>query len=158
MHKLIVNLSVGILTFVIGSIASLLFYGVSPSATKNRTAVYETGTFSTGCHHDVIRPETDGRRLPSQPISGGVLNGKAISLPHPAYPPVAKAAHASGTITVQVTVDENGHVESAYAVGGHPLLLNAAVQAAYQARFPPTQLSGQPVKVMGVLTYKVVAQ
>ncbi len=92
------------------------------------------------------------------PISGGVLNGKAISLPKPPYPAIAKAARASGTVTVQVTIDESGKVISARAVSGHPLLQQAAVQAAYGARFSPTQLSGQPVKVTGVITYNFVAQ
>ncbi len=92
------------------------------------------------------------------PISGGVLNGKAISLPKPSYPPIARAARASGTVTVQVTIDESGKVISARAVGGHPLLQQAAVQAAYGARFSPTQLSGQAVKVTGVITYNFVAQ
>ena len=95
---------------------------------------------------------------PKAPISGGVLNGKATSLPKPAYPPVAKAARASGTVTVQVTIDENGNVISARAVSGHPLLQAAAVQAARSARFSPTKLSGQPVKVTGVITYNFVAQ
>jgi protein TonB len=93
---------------------------------------------------------------PRAPISGGVLNGKAISKPQPAYPAIAKAARASGTVTVQVTVDESGKVVSARAAGGHPLLQQAAVQAAYQARFSPTLLSGQPVKVNGVITYNFV--
>jgi TonB family protein len=79
-------------------------------------------------------------------ISGGVLNGKAISLPKPGYPPIARAARASGTVTVHVTIDESGKVVSARAVGGHPLLQQAAVQAAYGARFPPERLTG-------VLTY-----
>jgi TonB family protein len=96
--------------------------------------------------------------VPRAPISGGVMNGKALSLPKPAYPPIAKAAHASGTVVVQVTIDESGKVISAHAVSGHPLLQASAVQAAYQARFAPTQLSGQPVKVTGVITYNFVAQ
>lgn len=95
---------------------------------------------------------------PRAPISGGVLNGKAISKPQPAYPPIAKAARASGTVTVQVTVDEEGRVISARAAGGHPLLQQAAVAAARQARFSPTLLSGQPVKVNGVITYNFVLQ
>ncbi|HZG53160.1 MAG TPA: TonB family protein [Pyrinomonadaceae bacterium] len=93
---------------------------------------------------------------PRAPISGGVLNGKAISKPQPAYPAIAKAARASGTVTVQVTVDEQGNVISARAAGGHPLLQQAAVAAARQARFSPTLLSGQPVKVNGVITYNFV--
>ena len=47
---------------------------------------------------------------PRAPISGGVLNGKAISLPKPAYPAIARTAHASGTVVVQVLIDENGNV------------------------------------------------
>jgi protein TonB len=95
---------------------------------------------------------------PRAPISGGVLNGKAISLPKPNYPPIAKQAHASGTVVVQVTIDENGNVISAHAVSGHPLLQGVAVAAARGARFSPTKLSGQPVKVTGVITYNFVAQ
>jgi protein TonB len=91
-------------------------------------------------------------------VSGGVLNGKAISKPQPAYPPIAKAARAQGTVTVQILVDESGRVVSASAVGGHPLLQQAAVAAARQARFSPTLLSGQPVKVSGVITYNFVLQ
>src|SRR6266550_3534489 len=67
---------------------------------------------------------------PRAPISGGVLNGKAISLPKPQYPPIARQAHASGTVVVQVTIDENGSVISAHAVSGHPLLRAVAVAAA----------------------------
>jgi periplasmic protein TonB len=95
---------------------------------------------------------------PRAPISGGVLNGKAISLPKPAYPPIARQAHASGTVVVQVTIDENGHVISATPVSGHPLLRAVAAAAARGARFSPTKLSGQPVKVTGVITYNFVAQ
>jgi len=92
------------------------------------------------------------------PISGGILNGKAVSLPKPAYPKVAKAAAASGTVTVQVIVDETGKVTSATAVAGHPLLRQSAVQAAYQARFTPTKLEGKPVKVSGVISYNFVPE
>jgi periplasmic protein TonB len=93
--------------------------------------------------------------VPKQ-ISGGVLNGKATSLPKPPYPPAARAVRASGPVSVQVLIDESGNVVSASAVSGHPLLRAAAVQAARSARFSPTQLSGQPVKVSGVITYNFV--
>jgi periplasmic protein TonB len=90
------------------------------------------------------------------PISGGVMNGKAISLPEPAYSAIAKTAGATGTVTVQVLIDESGKVISAHAVSGNPLLQTSAVEAARQARFFPTVLNGQPVKVIGVLVYKFV--
>ncbi|HEX8846146.1 MAG TPA: VWA domain-containing protein [Pyrinomonadaceae bacterium] len=90
----------------------------------------------------------------SKPMSGGVLNGRALSLPQPQYPPNAKSMRASGIVTVEVLLDEQGRVVSAKAVDGHPLLRQSAVIAARQARFSPTMLSGQPVKVAGLITYK----
>jgi TonB family protein len=87
------------------------------------------------------------------PVSGGVLNGKALSLPAPEYPAIAKQAKASGAVAVQVTVDENGSVVAAHAVSGHPLLQAAAVAAARMAKFSPTLLMGEPVKVNGVIVY-----
>ncbi len=86
-------------------------------------------------------------------ISGGVLNGKATSLPEPVYPPAARAANAKGTVVVQVTVDEKGKVISASAVSGHALLRTSAVSAARQATFSPTLLASKTVKVTGTLIY-----
>lgn len=118
-----------------------------------------TGLVSTPTKVDIAEPPPPPAPTPPRaPISGGVLNGKAISLPKPAYPAIARQAHASGTVVVQVTIDENGSVISARAVSGHPLLQAVAVGAARQARFSPTKLSGQPVKVTGVITYNFVAQ
>lgn len=91
-------------------------------------------------------------------ISGGVLNGKALELPKPAYPLVARAAHAEGTVVVQVLIDEEGNVIAARAVSGHPLLQAASVAAAREAKFAPTRLAGAPVKVTGVIQYNFVAQ
>lgn len=95
---------------------------------------------------------------PPGSISGGVLNGKAIELPKPIYPPIARQAHASGTVVVQVIIDETGNVISAQAVSGHPLLQLVCVGAARNAKFSPTKLAGQPVKVTGVITYNFIAE
>lgn len=86
----------------------------------------------------------------------GVVNGIATDLPKPVYSAIAKAAGASGVVTVQVLIDENGRVISARALSGHPLLHKESVQAAYRSRFTPTLLSKQPVKVSGVITYNFV--
>jgi Gram-negative bacterial TonB protein C-terminal len=89
-------------------------------------------------------------------VSGGVLNGKAESLPKPPYPPAARAVRASGAVSVQVLIDENGEVFSAQAVQGHPLLRAASTFAACGAKFMPTRLEGSPVKVSGIITYNYV--
>jgi periplasmic protein TonB len=113
------------------------------------------GTAATG-GDEPPPPPVEKKKEPPKTISGGVLNGKAISLPKPPYPPAARAVRASGTVSVQVLIDESGRVVSASAAGGHPLLIPAAVSAARGARFSPTLLSGQPVKVSGIITYNFV--
>lgn len=85
-----------------------------------------------------------------------VLNGKAISLPRPGYPPAAKAVKAEGVVIVKVVIDEGGEVISATAVSGHPLLRAAAVEAAKAAKFAPTIVDGRTAKVVGHLTYNFV--
>ena len=105
---------------------------------------------------DIATPPMPTPPNTSRQISGGVLNGKATSLPKPPYPAAARAVRASGAVSVQVLIDEEGNIISANAVSGHPLLRAAAVEAARGAKFSPTQLMGQPVKVTGVITYNFV--
>ena len=99
-------------------------------------------------------PPSPGPRPILKPISGGVLNGTAISLPAPLYPESAKRMRTQGIVAVEVVLDETGKVISANAASGPAALRDAAVQAALKARFSPTKLSGQPVKVSGVINYK----
>ena len=91
------------------------------------------------------------------PVESGVVNGKAISKPQPAYPAEAKHARAEGTVEVDMLISENGTVLSACARGDvHASLKAASEFAAYNARFTPTLLDGKPVKVRGVITYRFV--
>jgi TonB family protein len=85
--------------------------------------------------------------------SGGVLQGSATRRVEPAYPPLAKAAQISGSVVVEVTIDEEGNVFSARAISGHPLLKDAAVAAARGWTFSPTRLQEVPVKVIGTITF-----
>ena len=86
-------------------------------------------------------------------ILGGVLNDLATSLPAP-DPAAAKAANASGTVTVEVVVNEKGSVVASSVVSGPQPLWRAAGEAARQARFDPPLHNGKPVKMAGVLTYE----
>jgi protein TonB len=97
-------------------------------------------------------PAPDPPKVPKV-ISKGVITGQAISLPQPAYPQLARQARIQGVVSVQVLIDEQGRVISATPVSGHTMLTAAAQRAAMQARFRPTLLSEQPVKVSGVITY-----
>jgi outer membrane biosynthesis protein TonB len=86
------------------------------------------------------------------PINGGMLNGKAIYLPVPEAP----SSEAHGVVLVAVVVDEQGSVVEARAVSGPSALHAAAVNAARLARFSPTLLMGEAVKVSGTLSYNFV--
>jgi TonB family protein len=88
----------------------------------------------------------------------GVLNGKAIHLAPPAYPPIARQAHAGGSVSVQVVIDESGNVIAAHAISGHPLLQAVSVAAARASTFSPTKLCDEPVRVTGVIVYTFVAR
>ena len=120
----------------------------------SKDSVQMTGGYR-GSVSSVATTGNDAREMPKK-ISGGVLNGKAASLPKPAYPAAARAVGASGAVNVQVTINEQGDVVSASAVSGHPLLRQAAEQAARAAKFAPTILSGVPVSVTGILVYNFV--
>jgi protein TonB len=114
------------------------------------------GTAPTGGDEEGAPPPRATPKPVPKMVSGGVLNGKATSLPKPAYPPAARAVHAAGACSVQVVISETGSVISASAVSCHPLLKAAAEGAARGAHFSPTLLSGQAVKVSGVITYNFV--
>ena len=88
--------------------------------------------------------------------SFNVLNGRALKLVTPGYPALARKAHVSGIVVVRVLIDEEGKVIGANAISGHPLLLDACVQAAKNSLFSPTLLAGKPVKVGGVIQYNFV--
>lgn len=100
-----------------------------------------------------IDNEAPAPRPMLKPVSGGVLNGKALSLPAPGYPEIARRMRAGGKVEVEVIVDENGKVVSARAISGPVVLRDVAVEAAQKARFTPTRLSGQPVKIAGRIDY-----
>lgn len=105
---------------------------------------------------DDMPPPKPVAKAPVRPISGGVLNGKATTLPAPTYPEIARRMRTAGVVTVEVVVDVSGRVISAKAVSGPEMLRDAAERAAVQAKFAPTLLSGQPVKITGTISYNFV--
>jgi len=96
--------------------------------------------------------------IPRAPVTGGILNGRAIKLAKPSYPRAAREARVSGTVEVRVLIDETGKVIAAKAISGHPELWGASEEAARKSEFTPTKLDGRPVKVTGTILYNFVAQ
>ncbi len=98
-------------------------------------------------------PEVKPTPRPTLKVSDGVTQGMAIRKVTPQYSAIAKAAHVFGPVQVQVLISEEGRVIEADVLSGHPLLRQAALDAARQWIFRPTLLSKVPVKVQGVLTF-----
>lgn len=67
----------------------------------------------------------------------------------PAYPELARKMNITGTVKVEVVVAPNGTVKEARVVGGHPVLANAALDAARHWRF-----EAAPGESTGVIDFK----
>lgn len=100
-----------------------------------------------------LPPQPKKEKVEKTIVTGGVVNGNAIKLVKPVYSAAAKSANIRGQVTVQVLIDENGKVISAQAIAGHSLLKSNAVSAARGSTFTPTTLSGNKVKVKGLIVY-----
>jgi TonB family protein len=137
---------------------------------RNVDPPFDPSSDKTGCvtcsgTPSVVRVETDSKppeppvgKPPTRTVPSTVLISKVISLPQPAYPIMAKQTGTHGPVNIQILVDEQGKVISAQVVSGHPMLNPAARDAAMRARFTPTVLNGQAVKIQGVITYNFVLQ
>ena len=98
----------------------------------------------------------DTNSQPQAKVSGGILNGRALNKVKPSYPAAGRQAGAAGTVEVRIVFDETGKVIWAQAVSGPPQLRQAAEDAAWQTKFSPTILSGQPVRTSGIMLYNFV--
>ncbi len=126
----------------------------APTPTDAPTRKAETiSPQSSPSTHASEPPAEQVRNTAQSPLEVGQLNSKALSLPKPIYPRMGKQLRVGGMVKVAVTVDESGRVVSARAESGHMMLRQSAVDAAREARFAPTLVSGQPVAVSGFIIY-----
>lgn len=147
------RLFVALITFAVGVTASRLG-GSGCSSRGHRGGVSYSREYTFTTRTEVQSPKRECKvALSPQVIEGGILNGRARSMPRPVYSAEAKAARVSGSVPVRVVVDVDGHVSSAQATDGPRLLRGAAEDAAREAVFAPTLLSGNPVKVGGIINY-----
>jgi TonB family protein len=109
-------------------------------------------------HQGIVTMVGSAEPPTQHPVTRGVINGKAVHLVTPTYPAIARSAHAAGQVSVEVLIDLDGNVAAAQVVDGHPLLRVAAIKAARESKFTPTQMEGKPVMVLGVIIYNFVAQ
>ena len=80
-------------------------------------------------------------------VGGQVQAAKLINQVRPIYPPLAKQARISGTVRLHALIGKDGTVQQLEMQSGHPLLVQAALDAVRQWRYQPTLLNGEPVEV-----------
>jgi TonB family protein len=51
------------------------------------------------------------------------------------YPPLARQAHIAGDVSIRLSIRQDGSVESAEVIGGHPMLAQAALESAQKSQF-----------------------
>lgn len=94
---------------------------------------------------------------PLQSVEQGLLNNVALNLVKPAYPEIARKSNIQGSVTVKVTLDEEGKVVSAKATDGPSMLRPTAEDAARKSKFKPAMVGAQAVKSTGFITYSFKA-
>jgi protein TonB len=87
-------------------------------------------------------------------VSQGVLDGNKIKDVAPIYPPMARVAHVQGDVVLRATISKGGVIENLQVVSGHPILIQAAMDAVKQWRYKPYLLNSEPVEVDTVITVK----
>jgi protein TonB len=80
-------------------------------------------------------------------ISSGVAAGLILQKVMPVYPPIAKATHTAGAVTLQAIISKTGTIENLRVIGGPAMLQQASVDAVKQWRYRPFLLNGEPVEV-----------
>ena len=84
-------------------------------------------------------------------VGGNVQQSKLIHQVRPQYPPLAKQARIQGTVRLTATIAKDGSVRHVEVVSGHPLLIEAAMEAVRQWRYQQTLLNGEPVEVVTLI-------
>jgi protein TonB len=80
-------------------------------------------------------------------VGGNVQQAMLVSQPRPIYPPLAKQARISGTVTLNAIIGKDGRIANLSVAKGHPLLIQAALDAVKNWVYKPTLLNGEPVEV-----------
>jgi len=80
-------------------------------------------------------------------VSSGVAQGLLVHQVTPQYPPLARQARVQGTVVLQAVIGKDGTVQNLHVLSGHPMLIEAAMDAVRQWRYKPYYLNGEPVEV-----------
>lgn len=87
---------------------------------------------------------TDARQG-TVPVSTGDATEHLIKTVAPIYPPLAKQVRIQGKVKLQAVISKTGTVDSVKVLSGHPLLVQAAIDAVKQWQYKPFLVDGKQV-------------
>lgn len=85
-------------------------------------------------------------------VGGNVQAANLVRKVTPVYPPLAKQARIQGVVVLEAEISKEGTIENLKVITGHPLLIQAAIDAVKQWRYKPTMLNNEPVPVVTTVT------
>jgi protein TonB len=89
---------------------------------------------------------------------GKVQTANLIHQVNPVYPQIARQTRVQGVVVMEAVISKEGSVDSLRVISGHPLLLQAAIDAVKQWKYRPTMLNGEPVDVVTTITVTFTLQ
>src|SRR5438094_8591545 len=81
-------------------------------------------------------------------VGGNVQQQMLVDQPRPVYPPMAKQARIQGVVRFEAIIARDGTVANLTVLSGHPLLVEAAIEAVKRWVYKTTLLNGEPVEVV----------
>jgi TonB family protein len=123
-----------------------------PAAIPQTKAAINPAASTSG---PISTPGTSAKQVQvGQTVSQGLL----IYQVSPTYPPAARQARVQGTVVLQAVIGKDGSVEELQVFSGHPLLIQAAMDAVKQWRYKPYVLMGEPVEVQTTINVNFTLQ
>jgi TonB family protein len=101
----------------------------------------------------VVKPAAPTAKDAVVRLTSTLTQGRVLRRVQPPYPVIAKQAGIEGSVQVQIDISEEGAVTNVTLLSGHPLLREAALRAAKQWQFIPTELNGTRVRAIGMITF-----
>lgn len=132
--------------------------GNTGSSTSAAGSIFGNNTLTADAPPRDPEPAKPVQKAPTGPIrvSSGVASAMLLHKVTPIYPALAKQARISGEVRLTGIIGRDGHIQQLQVISGHPLLINAALEAVRQWVYRPTLLNGEPVDVIAPISVNFV--
>ncbi len=104
------------------------------------------GSILSNANRNIAAPQVAAPRKPLR-VSSGISEGLLVQRIEPLYPAIAQRAHIQGTVRLQAIISKQGTIENLQLIEGHPMLVQAAIDAVKQWKYRPYVLNGEPLEV-----------